>query len=352
MRRLVLYGAFGGANIGDEVIFYADKELAKRIGISQPFGVLVSVQPKGATTAELYDAEEVSTVHHKSIFHALRLLWGADLFIGGGQVIDGAYGIKVPLLQYIYALTVRLSGGRVCIGGAGAFRLRGAATRFFYARLFDICHDIALRDAASLKEISYSGAGRRKGRVAADIVFSLRELMANRSSESRREVGFAVHSAPHASFMKKENAAQMVAELWRRHGENLSILVHDSRPNFDLDFARDIVECAQRDHGAGNIRVRSFETVGACLDYYARSALVVSARMHPLIIGAISGARCVPLAGSRKVAQFAEQLGLQKVQQDDLVAFVAALEAEQMADSSRLSRLEANASTLMDGFRR
>lgn len=349
-KKIVLCGAFGGANVGDEVIFHADLELAKTRGFTAPFGVLTFVPPSTAAAQELYNSPDLEAVYIKNAFAALRLAWGAQLFIGGGQVLDGAYGAKPALVKMVLAMAARLGGGRVVVGGAGAFKIEGIFTRFAYGVLFALCCDIALRDQASYDEISYASGTRKKGRVAADIVFSLRQDLTRRACGTRDQVGFAVHCAPHTQFMQLDDAARMVAALWKQHGEALSILVHDNRPEFDLDFAHAIAAKAKEAHGCDDIRVQVLDEVEACLNYYASAELIVSARMHPLIIGSLGGARCIPLKGSRKVDQFAQLVGLDLAAQDDAAGFEEAIANARQADGDKMDELEKAAQTLMDGF--
>ena len=351
---IVLCGSFGGANVGDEVIFHADVELARRAGFQEPIGVLTFVDPAGAPaeqTAEIYGADTFQAVYFKKFFAALRLAWGKSLFIGGGQVLDGAYGAQLAILQLAFAISARAGGGRVCIGGAGAYKIEGRPTRFFYDLLFRLCADISLRDEASLREVSYSAAVRRKGRVAADVVFSLREALEAHATGDRPNVGLAVHCAPHTRFMQEEDAARMAADLWRAYGDRAAILVHDNRAEFDLDFAHRVAQKAEEAHGAGPVAVRVLADVETCLDYYAKAELAVSARMHPLIIGALAGARCVPLSGSRKVSEFAGLLGFEVTAQDDPEVFARALQEARLADPDRLKALETEALSVMESFR-
>ena len=341
-RRLAILGAFGGVNIGDEAILESDIQCATAAGYKDNIVVIATANPTTAGTYYFDHPHVRDTIYFKQFRKSLRGVMGRDLFIGGGQVIDGSMGPKLAAVQLLFALLARVTGGSISIGGAGVFQLKTSATRFFYDTLFRLCTSITVRDQASFNALQFSSAFRKKGRLAADVVFSLEPSNIQNTTAQRERIGVAVHNAPHVKFMQFEEAKRLLLEIIRVYGsESVDILVHDSRPAFDLDFARKLSDSISRSAVAPNIR--TFSSVNDCLQYYSQTKTVVSPRMHPLIIGAISGCSCVPLTGSSKVAEFARLTGLENYELANTAAIISAIDCSSPPDRAQLRHLARSA---------
>jgi polysaccharide pyruvyl transferase WcaK-like protein len=342
-RNFVLFGSFGGANIGDEVILEADLVLARDAGYPQDLGVLTLAATSARQMAQ-YRAAGLEPVYFKNLGPALRLLWGRYLIIGGGQVLDGSFGPKLALVQMGFALWTRLGGGRLRIGGAGAFHLDGIATRTLYRALFAFCNDMSSRDPT----VQFSGAARREARLAADAVFALQDRLTPPADPSpRRRMALAVHQATHVQFMALDETVTLLRQLRAVSGQPVDILVGNTRPDFDLDFAHRLAKAVGPDTDGALCPVVVFETVTDCLNYYRDLRVVLAKRMHPLIIGALSGCVCVPLTGSSKVAEFAQLAGLTCYDIGQAQAIGQAIEVGQPIDPARLADLASRARSLM-----
>ena len=344
---MVLCGAFGGTNIGDELILLADARLARGAGYEGQFTALTF---GNATLSEEASAEyarnDIEPASLRRPGAALRSILGKDLLIGGGQVLDGSYGAKLPFLQLCVALACRLSGGRVWIGGAGALAIKGRLTKLLYHLLFILTEDVSVRDQASYDAVAYSEGNRRRVRVAADVVFSLFESDMIPTSTSRSETVLAVHNAPHVKFMDQDLAVPLAEHLALVSAGSLTLAAHDARENFDLGFASKIASGFSQGKEKRPPDIQTFDSVEACLDFYSQKSLVVSARMHPLIIGAIAGCACVPLAGSSKVAEFARLTGLRLYTPADVMK-ANAQELLQYPDKKALRSLAAAARSIL-----
>lgn len=324
-RKLAILGGYGGINIGDEMILRAAVARARAEGWSGEIVVIGAESPSAGAAADDYAAFGLRPVSWRRPFAAARSVAGRDLFIGGGQIIDGVAGVQYPLLQLGLAAIARCTGGRVTIGGVSTARLDAPRVRQAYDGLFRCAHRIVLRDQASFDDVlAITPSAAAKAELKADLVFSMRESFAGGPAvEERTTFAFAVHCAPtfaHTGMAATEAFLRRVEPLLEQ-GQELVILAHDRRQDWDLGFA---TELANR-LGSSRVSVRAFATAGECIDFYRRVRTVISVRMHPIILAACAGAYCVPLAGSRKVADMATRLKVphydleQLAQLDDVV---------------------------------
>ena len=350
-KKLVIFGAYGGANIGDEVILHAALFLARSRGFDGgDIRVLTIVRStlEKDQDANDYAGLDVRWAYIGNFLSAFKLLWGCNLFIGGGQIIDGAYGYKLPLMQLVAAFICRVSGGRVIVGGAGVYSVDTKAVKSLYSCLFSLCHEVVVRDDSSYEMLQYESTRRENIRTASDIVFSLRGEL-NVKSE-KKHVAFAIHKAPHLSLLNFDVAVKIATNLKEEYGDDFVVVVHDNRPEFDLDFAKRLVEKVSKITGGSLIPVKVFSNVEECLAFYCETRIIVSSRMHPLIIGSLAGCECLPLQGSSKVDEFARLAGLTVADPAELSGDTDVESYAKVVDAGKLEELHRSSLTLFDGF--
>lgn len=313
---LTILGAYGGSNIGDEVILDTVTSEFERRGYERPYTVVGLGKIANAPQQDWYRERGLRYVDGRDLMATARAVWGSHLFIGGGQLIDGSHGPKLATLQLMAAVFAKASGRKVALGGVGVYRIEtGAMIRTLYSLLFHLADSIGIRDAGSLEAIQFSTAGRAKGLQTADIVFSLVDP-ASSASEGRKTIAFSVHNAPHAQYSEPTATLRLIARLIKLPGFDVIVTAHDRRRNFDAGFAKNLL--AQLPSGSATLR--KFNTVEECLRFYRTCHTVVSARMHPVIIGACLGANCVPLAGSPKMSEVADLLQIPLQRPESLIA--------------------------------
>lgn len=319
-RHFAIFGAYGGANTGDEMILRAVVKLARVAGCKGGIAVVGARIPGPQAMRTDYEERGLTLVTWRNPFKAAKAVAGRDLFIGGGQLIDGLAGIRYPLIQAGLAAIVRLTGGRITIGGVSAMRLTNAAVRRTYGWLFHLAHRIATRDAASMDDIlAITPSVAEKSEILADVVFALaEEICGGPPVWERNVIAFSVHHSPLLAFTDFDASLRFLRRLHAMagSGREIVILAHDVRSDFDLGYAKRLL----KQLNAEGVSVRSFATTNECMDFYRQLRTIVSARMHPIIIGACAESFCVPLAGSRKVADISARLGLKQWRLDDLTA--------------------------------
>lgn len=318
-RGVAVLGAFGGVNIGDEMILRAVLTELGRVGWASAPVVIGGEASGPESRVEDYTSRGVNFVSWRRPPAAARAVFGRHLFIGGGQLLDGTHGLQNVLVQLGLALTARVSRRQVAIGGVGAVNLEGGLVRRAYAALFRLAAILRPRDEQTHREILdiAPGVGSRTV-AAADVVFALaEELAGGRPAPERRVIGLAIHHAPHFRLTDAGRIEALVSRLLEMlpDGYRLVLLAHDRRPDFDLR----LVEQVHGQFGDPRLTIRDFEGTEACIGAYRGMRTIISLRMHPIIIGACTGCFTVPLAGSGKQASLAQRLGLPLVSLGTLI---------------------------------
>jgi polysaccharide pyruvyl transferase WcaK-like protein len=309
-RGLAIYGGYGGVNVGDEMLLRAAVLQARAKGYRGEIVAIGPVEPPADAVAVDYHPLGVRFVTWRAPLAALRAVAGRDLFVGGGQLIDGGGGVKVPGLILALALASRATGGRLAIGGVSTARLESPAVRRAFGLLFRLADRIVTRDEASLGDIAAiapSSAGKSESQ--ADLVFGMRDAFAGGAPAAEREtIAFAVHRATKFRLSDADETEAFLRRLAARlqPGQRVAILAHDRRETWDLGLARELAARI----GSDRVFPHAFASAEECIAFYKTVRTAISVRMHPIILGACAGAFCVPLQGSRKVADIGMRLGV------------------------------------------
>ena len=310
-RKLSIFGAYGGVNLGDEMILRAAINLANAQGYKKQINIVVGHEPNKKSLERDYLENNLKLISYRKPLALLKSVIGRDLFIGGGQVIDGVGGVKLPLLQSMLALVSKLSGGNVYVLGSSTARLSEWHVRLLYWCLFSLCSKIELRDNGSAEQVAeIAPSCKKKIGVTADLVFSIKDQIAGEKARNNRKlIIFAPHHAPKLQLTPIDESVRFLKRLNKAVGPDfdIAILVHDVRPEFDYEFAQKLIALVD----VPNLKLIVPETTDSLISYYQETYTIVSMRMHPIIIGVCAEAFCVPLKGSRKQKDLAERLNIQ-----------------------------------------
>ncbi|NIZ10953.1 polysaccharide pyruvyl transferase family protein [Pseudooceanicola sp. HF7] len=308
-NRVTICGAFGGVNIGDEAIAETMRAQVSRAFPGARIGLdcFVSRAVLDQTGYTMSETDIASREDWRTIISWLRQ---GPLVIGGGQMLNGSKNGKGPGYLFSIALLARLFGQKVMLLGVGTRAVeKFPASRFFMRRLAKLANVIRVRDIQSREALIACGVSSDRIEVTADVVFSGVVAADACSSRDHRHMCLAVHQSPLVTHYTAGDYARLAIRLAQAAGSaKLDLVCHDVRPGYDLEFANAVqneIE-AQSDLAA---QVIIPKTVSEAMSLYSAAGIVVSSRMHPLILGLAAGAPVLPLAGSAKVRDLASLYG-------------------------------------------
>ncbi len=308
-RPLAILGAYGGLNVGDEIICHAAVHLSER-GTDGTDTLIIGGPDMYGRYWEHDPADALKFVSWRNLIAAMRNMVGRNLIIGGGQIIDGRAGIGNPAVQLVLATVSRLTGGRIILSGVGAINLDRPLTRFLYRRLFRLASVVNCRDERSAETIrAISKSNNPQINTRNDLVFGLLDWLKGPVPAAQRNIiAVAIHHAPHLALTPEKSVADMIRRIRENVGDRYKIhlVPHDFRDDFDPFMIRKILERLQDD----NIEVQNLRSADQVRDYYQQVRTIISIRMHPIIIGACAGCYCVPLAATNKLTDVAGRLRL------------------------------------------
>jgi polysaccharide pyruvyl transferase WcaK-like protein len=321
-RRVLLAGAFGQGNPGDEALLRAFVR------------ALPGWRPVALTSAPEATAAEhgVETVHRDDPAAVLRALRAADaVVVAGGSVFKALHPAcgRRPgaLLRRLAALAVAAKAARtpIALVGVGAGDLEGAAARRLSRTVVQAADLLILRDEESADELAAAGA-TAPFRVGADAAWTV--LEAPDGAPSRNGDGEIVVALNHLG-----GGADLVERLAAGLAPFDGVQLQPWQPE---DVALAHVLSARLD---GARVVSAPAGLQEAVEAFAGARLVIGLRFHALLAAAAAGVPFVAYAHEHKLAALARRLRQPAVTPGgDLAAAVRAALAGAPPDAAAVRR--------------
>ena len=329
-RGVLICGAYGHGNAGDEAILEAIVREMRSIDADMPVTVL------SRTPKETAERNRVRALHTFDFPRFLGVMRRTKLFLcGGGSLIQDVTSSR-SLWYYLFTLrAAKLLGCRVLMYGCGIGPVTRAFDRRLTRRVLNKSVDVVtLREESSLEELREYGVTAPEVIPASDPALTLpaaepeaaeAALRALGVAPGTRCVGVCVRRWP--GFLDKTGAfAEALRHAWETHG--LTPVFVSINHRSDGEAAERV--CEKLPAGMPRFVLREPMPTPLTIAILSRMELVLSMRLHGLIFAAASG---VPLAGvsyDPKVTAFLDYAGqknhlpLEQVDGEKLCALVDA----------------------------
>lgn len=312
-KAFVLWGGYGGHNLGDEAILRAMSDLLRKLRPKAKQYVIVR-QEISAKTSESYVRWDIELVKAGSL-RCLQVLRSARLVVGGGQLVDDkTLGWPVGWTS-LFVLANRMLGQKPIILCIGAEPIRRRLTVGLVKYIYSLASVCTCRDAETADILRAAGVPSAKVWSAKDAVFAL-----DRNSLPVRP---ARNAAPKIAILIAKDSNRLPESIERldllvdallRNGFRVQLVAHDLREEYDLGALR-AFQVKYRTEP--NVITQNAGTVEEILEIYSQCDAVISARMHPLILSSLVGALPIAIARTNKVRALVENLGVPVLILDD-----------------------------------
>jgi len=337
LRVLIGGVAYGQGNVGDEAILEGIlrdlEEVRGEIEVS-----VLTWRPQ--STAERLGVRGIKV----TTTSPLRAVLDADLVICGGASIFAPYwpqkeplGILkgYPLYPSVFTLWARLLGKPTMIYAAGVEPLRLRWMQRVVAFACRCASAVTVRDPASATLLEEWGAPRGKALAAADPAFSLRpasnsglaeDFMRRQgiASSSRPLVGLSLAYEPEA-IKRPQRLAAFFAQAADYIAEELQatpvFIPMNTTPEFDHWVMSEAIRTMRRPEEA---RLLSGDYAPSeLLAFLAHVDLVISTRMHLLILAMVAGTPFLAVSRGPKIDSLVERIGAEVFARTDELDFPA-----------------------------
>lgn len=248
----------------------------------------------------------------KRLLHFARRAFGAQLVIGGGQIVRDNVSIASMCGLALAAVSARVGGGQVVTRGLGVSAIRSRSRRFLWRVVLRRCAVVNVRDAASARNLGELLPGKAVA-VHADMVFLPTGASPAQAFDHRRTTGRWIVVAPCDDGSERRSLdgtaldAVLDAAQAALPGARVAIACHDPRESMDKASAARLVS---RWQGRQPHVFDSFE-LAALTELYREAALVVTNRLHSLIFAILADAPALAIEdGTAKVRVVADDFAI------------------------------------------
>lgn len=287
-RGVVICGAYGLDNAGDDAVLTALVSALRRIDADIPITVMARKPKK---TAERFGVAAIHPLNPLGWIHALRR---AALFLSGGGSLLQDVTSRRSLHYYLAAIRLaKACGCAVQMIGCGIGPLRYARSRARTAEVLNACVDvITLRDGESRKLLRELGVTKPRILLAADPVFSLKPP----KGEREQRLGIALR-------------------LWPGFDEKVPAIAAAVRYTYETYHLAPVFFClgsGDREAAAAVCAELSGipRQLGVDVRRLGRMSLVLSMRLHGLTFALAGGAPGGGISYDPKVESFCREAGL------------------------------------------
>lgn len=330
------YQGFG--NLGDEAILGGIERLLLSSAVEP--AVLFGGPGLGETSG-LAGARRMSPWKLIPTPSALRALSRTHLLLlGGGGLINDHWPTLIPR-YLLWALAARLLGNRVVWLGVGVGPIRRRPWRWLARLVARLSDPVLVRDQASAILL---GGPNRRIRVIPDPAFFLRP-----APPATREPVLALIVRPLVTDEARasdELTALLADVAAAGRAAGLEPRIFMMAPSVDRVFADRVADAVAAEGGDRPIVEPLGQTPAQALERLGRCSAVASVRLHGVILSALAGLACLPVAYDPKIIAAAEQLGLA-----DLVAAPGDDGARSPADLLSEARSPARTALVADRVR-
>ena len=248
----------------------------------------------------------------------------------------------------LFLTASHLCGERPLVLCVGAEALTRPLPRFLVHHAYGLAEVITCRDEERSAAVRATGVPADQVWTTRDVVFSLdRSILPQWTPASSNGNTLAVVVAYDPARVQEDLAryVRLVTGL-RALGFIVELVAHDLRPAYDL-HALAVVKASFASDEA--VRLAHATTTDDVFTLYARVDAVVSARMHPLIMGALAGTLPIAFGGKAKVRSLLTISGIPAIEP---TGEAAALGSQVQSVLSRRHDLLPQLATTIAGFRR
>ncbi len=312
--RLVISGYYGFGNVGDEAILAA---ILDRVQVRLPDAEIVVLSGNPQHTTAQYTVRAVQRWSLRDVWRQLR---AADLLIsGGGGLIQDSTSALSPLYYLGVLALARRAGTPSMIFAQGLGPLRRRLIRRLTASAFRSAAAITLRDEQSVRFLEDElGVTSPPAQVTADPAMLLAPCPTERTEHLLRNCGLSMHAPVVGLSLRgglEEGLVETVVPLigHLRRALNAQVLLIPFQPSEDAPVA-----CQLATASGGAAVLHGVTDPREILGVISSLDLLISMRLHGLILAAASAVPALGISYDPKVARFARTADQPTVNLDEL----------------------------------
>lgn len=328
MKKVLLINEGYSKNLGDQAIKETLEKLLLEKSLQVDFQDLTrSSKEVSNITEEIETSKRKKTLEKfKSIKILVQLNWTLKnirriretsknnkydaIFIGGGQLILDCTLFPIAMYLWIKNLKKYNSSAKIIIFGAGCGKEFSKISTLLYKRAFSKVDYVYLRDEFSINIFKKLFNDRVKVKYVPDVVFSISDIKNSKNMNNKLILFSPIEYEAYNKYNKYGLTEDEYINKWKNEiikyycqGYNTKILCSTTD---DLNISQKIKDIISREI---NNEVEIIYNIGLneFIDVIAKAEIILSARMHPLIVGYSFKCNVIPFIVSDKLKSFEDE---------------------------------------------
>ena len=308
-REVVIAGAYGGGNRGDELML---ENLLRDVRAAAPECAVTVLSRRAKETARRSDVDSLYFLRFPAIAH--RMKNARALIFGGGNLLQDATSRR-SLAYYLALLRQgRRRGCRTLLYGAGLGPLSARGWEKCAGALNECADTIVLRERESL------AAAREHGVKAPELVLGADgALETDVSAAPKEDVLLVCPRQGRGAPPFPAEYARAAAALGAKRGWRVRYVA--------MNIRQDLPLCQALAAETGGEVIAAPEDTAALTRLFASAQLTVSMRLHALTLSYLAGTPALGIDGDGRIAAFATECGMPYRTAEEGGDIAAALEA-------------------------
>ena len=284
-KRILMYGYFGAGNMGDEAILEVQSKILKQLAPDIEISIF---------TRNIERAKELNLIPYKfdNIFEIFEAIESCDLIIsGGGELFQDITGTSTPLYYGLMMFLGKIAKKPVFAFGQGFGSITTKEGISYTKQLLQYCTIATFRDEESLKAFKEFAPNENNKKI---IYFSIREFK-------------GIDYTTIAEGINKWYDLQ--------EDKNIQFIIIPYQYCFDENISKNISNLFKFEHYiTGELKVSEF------MDLLAvdNCELIISTRLHGIILGSIANKCCVAISYLSKVQRICDILNAPYIKLEEI----------------------------------
>lgn len=308
MNKYIIIGAYGGANIGDDLILHVLLSVLKKTGNGNSVNIFSTIKDEKIPQRKIAGERIFGFNIFCKLFFSLCT---RQLIFGGGQLLNGGNERKSIYFAILVGFINRVFLKKPIMVGVGQGGCASALDEFLMSLIPFFYSEVVVRDRYTANLMSkYKPVS-----LSSDLVYThTKEMLLSISSKlnlaetENDSVLVFVHGHPKKKYIE---SADLMKFLVNCRSMNIKIAVQDTRDLHDKNVAEEIDAFLKENKIKSEVKVLA--SAEEMLEEINRAGVVISARMHPLICGSILGKKIGALAKSKKIEELKDDLNFYSI---------------------------------------
>ena len=314
-KRILMYGYFGAGNMGDEAILEVQSKILKQLAPDIEISIF---------TRNIERAKELNLIPYKfdNIFEIFEAIESCDLIIsGGGELFQDITGTSTPLYYGLMMFLGKIAKKPVFAFGQGFGSITTKEGISYTKQLLQYCTIATFRDEESLKAFK-EFAPNVPVYYTADPAFAYEQGNPEKGKELLNKMGvknnkkiiyFSIREFKGIDYTTIAEGINKWYDL--QEDKNIQFIIIPYQYCFDENISKNISNLIKFEHYiTGELKVSEF------MDLLAvdNCELIISTRLHGIILGSIANRCCVAISYLSKVQRICDILNAPYIKLEEI----------------------------------